>query len=150
MLERGVAIGLNANQWWCLALFVQVHSTHRMGECITPPLKKCFHHCSWITIKVILLLDQDCTRYLTQAEGCRSVVWKSLGRNAGIDCMIICWSCFWISIDAICRKSFLLRRISPFSIFWEIYLVCLAYFVPLPESVGRCVLDPCECALCRG
>ena len=150
MLERGVAIGLNANQWWYLALFVQVHSTHRMGKCITPPLKKCFHHCSGITIKVILLFDQDCTRYLTQAEGCRSVVWKSLGRNACIDCIIICWSCFWVSIWSHLQKVILLRRIGPFSIFWEIYLVCLAYFVAPPESVGRRVLDPCECALCRG
>ena len=67
MLERGVAIGLNTNQWWYLALFVQVHSTHRMGKCITTPLKKCFHHCSGITINVIHPFDQGRTRYLTWA-----------------------------------------------------------------------------------
>ena len=110
MLERGVAIGLNANQWWYLALFVQVHSTHRMGKCITPPLKKCFHHCSGITIKVILLFDQDCTRYLTQAEGCRSVMWKDLSRNACIYCMIICCSCFWISIWCHLKKIILVEE----------------------------------------
>ena len=56
---------------------------------------------------------------------------------------------FESQFDAICRKYFLLRRIGSLSLFWEIYLVCLAYFVAPPESVGRRVLDPYECVLFR-
>ena len=65
MLERDVAIGLYANRWRYLTLFIQIHGTHCVGKCITPPLKKCFHHYSGITVNVIHPIDQGRTRYLT-------------------------------------------------------------------------------------
>ena len=84
MLERDVAIGLNANRWRRLTLFIQIHGTHCVGKCITPPLKKCFHHCSGITVNVIHPIDQGRTRYLTCVQHCRSVMWRGVSRNAYI------------------------------------------------------------------
>ena len=111
MLERDVAIGLNANRWWHLTLFIQIHRTHCVGKCITPPLKKCFHHCSGITVNVIHPIDQGRTRYLTCVQHCYSVMWRGESRN---DCS--CWYSPW-SVSLVNLK-FYWRLMGEMLFFW--------------------------------
>ena len=146
MLERDVAIGLNANRWRHLTLFIQIHGTHCVGKCITPPLKKCFHHCSGITLNVIHPFDQDRTRYLTWSAICCSVGWRDLSRNACIRSCIVSRSWLLI-IDStfICWKWCIFWRKTEFTVSF-----LKAYLLPSPFALlslltpwRRYVLAPC-------
>ena len=125
MLERDIAKRLNTNRWWYLTLFIQVDSTHCMGKCIAPPLKKCFHHCSGITLNVIHPFDQDRTRYLTWSAICCSVGWRDLSRNACIRSCIVSRSLLLI-IDSTftCWKWCIFWRKTEFTVsFLKAYLL---------------------------
>ena len=141
MLERDVAIGLNANRWRHLTLFIQIHGTHCVGKCITPPLKKCFHHCSGITVNVIHPIDQGRTRYLTCVQHCRSVMWRGVSRNA---CIVnICPACLTfksqVSLPSDGKNASLMWRIwaCDVIILETVFAVIIAGAVAPSRAVGQ-------------
>ena len=144
MLERDVAIGLNPNRWRHLTLFIQIYGTHCVGKCITPPLKKCFHHCSGITVNVIHPIDQGRTRYLTCVQHCRSVMWRGVSRNA---CIVnICPACLTFNLkfhSHLMGKCF--SYVEDLSLWCHYHGICIC----CNHCWGCCPFSCCRADACR-